>query len=97
LGIKKPTCYFGGYTIIFPKDFFFPPNFWINIYCSLLVEQTNVEPTGAWTQNEVTQNYSMEKALIKFGLLNDGSLYIKGLMAKDFELVNYIQIGPSCP
>lgn len=56
-----------------------------------------MEPTGAWTQNEVTQNYSMEKALIKFGLLNDGSLYIKGLMAKDFELVNYIQIGPSCP
>jgi len=56
-----------------------------------------VEPTGAWTQNEVTQNYSMEKALIKFGLLNDGSLCIKGLMAKDFELVNYTQIGPSCP
>jgi len=39
----------------------------------------------------------MGKALTKFGLLNYSSLYIKGLMAKDFELVNYIQIGPSCP
>jgi len=56
-----------------------------------------VEPTGAWTQNKVTQNYSMGKALIKFGLLNYSSLYITGLMEKDFELVNYIQTGPNCP
>jgi hypothetical protein len=39
----------------------------------------------------------MGKALIKFGLLNYSSLYITGLMEKDFELVNYIQTGPNCP
>ena len=35
--------------------------------------------------------------LVEEIILNYSSLYIKGLMAQDFKLVNYIQIGPSCP
>jgi hypothetical protein len=36
----------------------------------------------------VTESYNVEEALIKFGLLNYSSLYIKGLMAKAFKLAN---------